>query len=568
MDTTTSTPPTALSAYRRALYACFTRARDALFDLCDALATDPAARSFVALSQAPCFQRQWPSVYEALEDGRIECTALRALFQATAPRPAAGARTVLALDSSPIVRPYARTAPDRTLVHVPAAGQVLPPHTAPVRPGWAFSTLVVVPPAPSSWTHILDNQRIPSDQTALTVGAAQLAALVPTCTQEEEQEADGAEPGVRPLLLADGSYGTAGWVEATADLALDQLVRAASTRVLYRAAPPPTGKAGAPRKDGDRFKGSDPATHGEPDAAWTGPDAHGQEVTVRCWGGLHRKECRHIPLTAVCLTRPAATNAKGDLRETWFWWLGGRPLPPLADLARLYPRRFDSVRHTGPTSVVAQAHATLPLVVLSEVTAGGVSMALGGYLSARTEGDILAYRIEIERRETEPEEERVELRDIYRKKGLNGRLLDRVIAHQTADHDRWLNALVCDKLGVVEDEPVSPLRQGIQIGASFVLGGLIPTLPVLFGLPTPAMQSATYGLTALIALELRPSRRATASRDRCATGSNSSPSSRPAPSSAPSSARRSTQRSGRGVHHPGRDVHHPDGATLHPHSAQ
>jgi len=344
MDITTSTPPPALSVYRRALYACFTRARDALFDLCDALATDPAARSFVELSQAPCFQRRWPSLYEALEDGQIERTALRALFQATAPRPAAGARTVLALDSSPLVRPYARRVPDRTLVHVPAAGQVLPPHVAPVRPGWAFSTLVVVPPTPSSWTHVLDNQRIPSDQTALTVGAAQLAAVVPTCTQEQEQEAAGTGPGARPLLLADGSYGTAGWVEATADLALDQMVRAASTRVLYRAAPPPTGKAGAPRKDGDRFKGSDPSTHGVPDAQWTGPDARGQEVTVRCWGGLHRKECRAVPLTAVCLTRPAASGAKGDLRETWFWWLGGRPLPPLAEVACLYPRRF-SIEH-------------------------------------------------------------------------------------------------------------------------------------------------------------------------------------------------------------------------------
>jgi len=344
MDTTTSRPLTALGAYRPALYRCFTRARDALFDLCDALATFPGARSFVELSQAPCFQRCWPSVYEALEDGRIDRTALRALFTDTAPRPTPGARQVLALDSSPIVRPYARTVPDRTLVHVPAAGQVLPPHVAPVRPGWAFSTLVVAPPAPSSWTHILDNARIPSDQTALTVGAAQLAALVPTCTQEQEREEQGRGQGERPLLLADGAYGTAGWVEATANLALDQLVRAASTRVLYRAAPPPTGKAGAPRKDGDRFKGSDPATHGAPDATWTGSDARGQEVTVRCWGGLHRKECRPVPITAVCLTRPAATNTKGDLRETWFWWLGGRPLPPLAEVARLYPRRF-SIEH-------------------------------------------------------------------------------------------------------------------------------------------------------------------------------------------------------------------------------
>ncbi len=342
MDTTTPRPPTALSAYRPALYACFTRARDALFDLCDALATYPGARSFVELSQAPCFRRRWPSVYEALEDGRIDRAALRALFAATAPCPAAGGRTVLALDSSPIARPYARTAPDRTLVHVPAAGQVLPPHVAPVRPGWAFSTLVVTPPEPSSWTHILDNARIPRDQTALTVGAAQRAALVPTRAQEAERDKEGAEPDERPVLLADGGYGTAGWVAATANLALDQLVRAASTRVLYRAAPPPTGKAGRPRKDGARFKGSDPATHGASDAQWTGPDAQGQEVTVRCWGGLHRKECRAVPITAVCLTRPAATDAKGDPRETWFWWLGGRPLPPLAQVARLYPRRFSS----------------------------------------------------------------------------------------------------------------------------------------------------------------------------------------------------------------------------------
>jgi len=175
MDTTTER----LGRYRQTVYRCITRARDALFDLCDALATYPGARSFVELSQAPCFQRRWPSVYEALEDGRIDRPALRALFVATAPPPTPGARRVWALDSSPIPRPYARTVPDRTLVHVPAAGQVLPPHTAPVRPGWAFSTLVVLPPEPSSWTHILDNARIPSDQTALTVGAAQLAAFVP-----------------------------------------------------------------------------------------------------------------------------------------------------------------------------------------------------------------------------------------------------------------------------------------------------------------------------------------------------------------------------------------------------
>jgi hypothetical protein len=323
MDTTT----TALCTYRHTLYRCFTRARDALCDLCDALATEISAGSFIALSQAPCFQRGWSSLYAALADGRIDRPALRTLFVQSAPRPQPGARLVVALDSSPIPRPYARTAADRTLVHVPTAGYVLPPRTAPVRPGWAFSTLVVVPDPVSSWTHILDNQRIASAQTACSVGAAQLAAMLPLLPE-------------RALCLLDGSYGNAPWVQATADLPVDQLVRVAATRVLYRPAPPPSGKRGAPRKDGARFKGSDPATQDVPDAIWTGTDLHGQSVTIRCWSDLHLKACRTVPITVVCLTRVAAAGTKRDPRDLWLWWLGGQPIPPLPDLARLYPRRF------------------------------------------------------------------------------------------------------------------------------------------------------------------------------------------------------------------------------------
>jgi len=61
---------------------------------------------------------------------------------------------------------------------------------------------------------------------------------------------------------------------------------------------------------------------------------------VRCWANLHRKACRAVPLTALCLTRAAAQGTTRAPRDTWFWWLGGQPLPPLAEVARLYPRRF------------------------------------------------------------------------------------------------------------------------------------------------------------------------------------------------------------------------------------
>jgi hypothetical protein len=64
------------------------------------------------------------------------------------------------------------------------------------------------------------------------------------------------------------------------------------------------------------------------------------------------------------------------------------------------------------------APARLLLVVLGEMLAGGVSMALGGYLSARTARQILDQHIATERYEIEhePEEERAELRAIYRDK--------------------------------------------------------------------------------------------------------------------------------------------------------
>jgi len=148
------------------------------------------------------------------------------------------------------------------------------------------------------------------------------------------------------------------------------------------------------------------------------------------------------------------------------------------------------------------APTRLLLVVLGEVLAGGISMALGGYLSARTARQVLDQHIATERYEIEhePDEERAELRAIYRNKGFSGPLLDRVVGHLTANRDRWHRAMVHDELGVVEDTRINPWLGGVQIGVSFVVGGLIPTVPVLFALPQARWWA--YGLTALTALVL------------------------------------------------------------------
>lgn len=307
---------------RRDIYACFTRAGAALFDLSDALLTEPAADSFVALSQAPGFQRRWPSVYAALRDGQIDRAALTRAFVAAMPLPQTGQRLLLGLDTSPIRRPDAVTSRDRTLVYWPN----LPRDATPVVAGWSFSALVILPQPVSSWTYVLDHQRVPSTGTAVSVGQQQLQTVLPLLP-------------IRPVLLLDRHYSQAPWLLATYDLPVDQLIRARADQVLYRPAPPRTGKVGAPRKDGDRFKGSDPVTHGPPDDEWSGTDARGHPVTVACWQQLHSRKARQVTVTAIRIIRPRAQGSKRDPREAWFWWLGD-VLPPLAEVATFYPHRF------------------------------------------------------------------------------------------------------------------------------------------------------------------------------------------------------------------------------------
>ena len=51
--------------FRHEIYSCFERAADALFNTADALLQETDAHRFPELSLSPCFERQWPSLYEA-----------------------------------------------------------------------------------------------------------------------------------------------------------------------------------------------------------------------------------------------------------------------------------------------------------------------------------------------------------------------------------------------------------------------------------------------------------------------------------------------------------------------
>ena len=204
----------------------------------------------------------------------------------------------------------------------------MPEGSKPVAPGWQFSTLTVLPETPSSWTYVLDNTRVTSEQTQALTAAQQLAAVLPLLPE-------------RPVLLGDGCYGSVTFLQALSALPCDCLLRLAKNRVLFRPAPPPPVKRGrgALKKDGTAFACHRPETHGDPDASWQGTDADGQVLCVSVWQRLHWKAARAMEVSVLRVERPHAANTERSPRVSWFVFRGAT-LPPLPEIVPLYARRY------------------------------------------------------------------------------------------------------------------------------------------------------------------------------------------------------------------------------------
>lgn len=313
---------TILKQVRQQLYASFERGADALFNLGDALLCESQAQSLPELSLSPFFERQWPSVYEALEDGRINIEQLRAIWVSILLAERADTAPIwIAVDGSNLARPSARTSADRTIIHL----SNLPLVNKPISVGWTFSTVVLIPEQPSSWTPILDQQRITSEQTAVGVAIAQLQALKPLFGNR------------LVMILADRWYGTPEFLRACHELGYSVLVRLKSNRKLYRV-PVRIHPRGRKPKDGPLFQGKRPETHAEAEETWSEQDQTGRNTRIRRWNHLHFQQDRDLDLSVISVEREAAKGTKRDPRVSWFVMLD--EVIPLSQVAQHYRRRF------------------------------------------------------------------------------------------------------------------------------------------------------------------------------------------------------------------------------------
>ena len=114
--------------------------------------------------------------------------------------------------------------------------------------------------------------------------------------------------------------------------------------------------------------------------------------------------------------------------------------------------------------------------------ADGFSMAVANFQASKARNEYIEMKRKQEEWEIDhlEEQEKDEIRDIYRKKGFKDELLEEVVRTITSRRKVWIDTMMKEELGLIEDEK-RPLDSSISTFIGFNLIGLIPLIPfVLF----------------------------------------------------------------------------------------
>ncbi len=123
----------------------------------------------------------------------------------------------------------------------------------------------------------------------------------------------------------------------------------------------------------------------------------------------------------------------------------------------------------------------------ANLLADGFSMSVGAYLSAKSDKENYKKHEAIEYWEIEnlPDVEREEIVEIYKAKGFQGELLEKVVDQITSSKELWVAEMMKDELNLMI-ETKSPFKIGLATFISFILVGLIPLLVYLWTFFNPS----------------------------------------------------------------------------------
>jgi VIT1/CCC1 family predicted Fe2+/Mn2+ transporter len=140
---------------------------------------------------------------------------------------------------------------------------------------------------------------------------------------------------------------------------------------------------------------------------------------------------------------------------------------------------------------------------LAATFAESLAMGAVAYTSFKAEKEHYESELarEIQEMRDMPDEEKEEVRDIYRKKGFQGELLEQVVAQITSNQQVWLDVMMSDELGLKPMDAEGVVKTAFSVGFSCMLGSLVPLVPYFF-LPLKASLAASLGFSALVLFAL------------------------------------------------------------------
>ena len=112
--------------------------------------------------------------------------------------------------------------------------------------------------------------------------------------------------------------------------------------------------------------------------------------------------------------------------------------------------------------------------------ADGFSMAAANYQASKARNEFVEMKRKQEEWEIEnlEDEEKEEVREIYRKKGFKDELLEEIVRIITSRKKVWVDTMMKEELGLIEDEK-SPVSSSISTFVGFNLIGVIPLIPFI-----------------------------------------------------------------------------------------
>ena len=144
--------------------------------------------------------------------------------------------------------------------------------------------------------------------------------------------------------------------------------------------------------------------------------------------------------------------------------------------------------------------STIVLTGLAGLAAGALSMATGEYVSVSSQNELVAAEVSKEKYELEhnPDAERRELAALFRHRGVDAELADRVAMQVSGRPEEALRMHVREELGVDHHQLPSPVVAAAASLSTFAVGALIPLLPYLLGFSSLAAAVILAALAAFI----------------------------------------------------------------------